>query len=307
MMDRRTFLSSSLMAAGAMSVQPVAAAGDLTGRWLSDRKPQFTMWQLPSFHNDIGNSYVFRTSSGKVVVMDGGQRREELTLRGFIGALGGEVEAWFVSHPHGDHMGALCEILKDPQDLRIRHIYHSRITEPVIKAEPEQCEKDCREFYSLLDNCRLARVTDIQEAGGEYDFDGMHLKILSVANDFTTNAYNNSSMIMRVWDRRKSILFLGDAGVECGRKALEGPYRRYLDSEYVQMAHHGQNGCDEHFYRSIKFRACLWSTPLWVWDNDQGKGFNTGILRTFDTRVWMDRLLIKEHHVSCLEGIFRLD
>ena len=44
-----------------------------------------------------------------------------------------------------------------------------------------------------------------------------------------------------------------------------------------------------------------------MWNNDQGKGFNTGILRTFDTRVWMDRLLIKEHHVSCVEGIFRLD
>lgn len=307
MMNRRTFLSSSLMAAGAMSVQSAAAAGDLTGKWLSGKKSQFTMWQLPSFRNDIGNSYIFRTSTGKVIVMDGGQRREELTLRGFIGALGGEVEAWFVSHPHGDHMGALCEILKNPLDLRIRHIYHSRITEPVIKAEPEVCEKDCREFYNLLDNCQLAQVTDIQEAGGEYDFDGMYLKILSVANDFTTNAYNNSSMIMRVWDRRKSILFLGDAGVECGRKALEGPYRQYLDSEYVQMAHHGQNGCDEHFYRSIKFRACLWSTPLWVWNNDQGKGFNTGILRTFDTRVWMDRLLIKEHHVSCVEGIFRLD
>lgn len=32
-------------------------------------------------------------------------------MRGFIGALGNEVEAWFISHPHDDHMGALSVIL----------------------------------------------------------------------------------------------------------------------------------------------------------------------------------------------------
>ena len=135
----------------------------------------------------------------------------------------------------------------------------------------------------------------------------MQVKILGVANEFLGNPYNNSSMILRVWDKKKSILFLGDAGVECGQKVLDGPFRADLDCEYIQMAHHGQNGCDENFYRSINFRACLWPTPVWVWDNNQGKGFNTGILKTVEVREWMNKIGIKEHHVTCLEGLWQLD
>ena len=112
---------------------------------------------------------------------------------------------------------------------------------------------------------------------------------------------------MRVWDKRKAITFLGDAGIECGDQILKGPYARNLDCDYLQMAHHGQNGCSEAFYRSIRFRACLWPTPTWVWNNDQGMGFNTGILKTCDTRLWMDRLGIREHHVTCTEGTWQLD
>ena len=45
----------------------------------------------------------------------------------------------------------------------------------------------------------------------------------------------------------------------------------------------------------------------WVWNNDQGKGTNTGNLKTFETRRWMDEIGIKEHHVSWRDGLFKLD
>ena len=306
--SRRAFLGTAAAAAGtvAMSNLPLNVRNDISKQWNSNKKSGFTMWQIPSHKNTIGNSYVFRTNKGKVIVMDGGFAQEDFFMRGFIGALGGEVEAWFISHPHDDHMGALNEILKDPQDLKIKTIYHSRVTEEVMNAEKTEVHKTV-EWFANLDKCTASKVVDIQQPGQIFQFDDMNLKILSVANEFTNNAYNNSSMIMRVWDKKKSIVFLGDAGVECGQKVLASPYRDDLNCEYLQMAHHGQNGCDEEFYRSIRFRACLWPTPLWVWNNDQGKGFNTGILNTIKTRNWMDKLQIKEHHVSCLEGLYRLD
>ena len=306
MASRRDFLKYSAMLAGAMIVNPAdtAAGNGIARRWNSRRKPAFTLWQIPSHSNTIGNSYIFQTAKGKVVVMDGGFGEEANTLRGFIGALGNEVEAWFISHPHNDHMGALTEILKNPQDLKIRHIYHSRISKTVQAAEPDY-SNSCQEFYDQIDKTTIP-VTDIRTPGGVYTFDGMNLKILSVANEITTNAYNNSSMIMRVWDKRKTIVFLGDAGVECGNLALAGSFRKDLDCEYLQMAHHGQRGCSKEFYQAIKFRACLWPTPTWVWNNDQGKGFDTGILETVKTRTWMKELGIKEHHVTCVEGLYKL-
>lgn len=306
MTTRREFLKYSAMLVGAMAIGDAGAntTGDITKTWNSKKKSGFTLWQIPSHSNTIGNSYVFQTAKGKVIVMDGGFPEEANTLRGFIGALGNEVEAWFISHPHNDHMGALTEILKNPQEMKIKHIYHSRISKTVQAAEPDY-SPSCQEFYDLLDKTTIP-VTDIRTPGDVFSYDDMKLKVLSVANEITTNAYNNSSMIMRVWDKKKTIVFLGDAGIECGNLALNGPFRDDLDCEYLQMAHHGQNGCDKHFYQSIKFRVCLWPTPSWVWNNDQGKGFNTGILKTVETRTWMKELGIKEHHVTCVEGLWKL-
>lgn len=306
--SRRRFLQSSALAAAGMAFPTLTASAaekDISRQWNSKKPSSFTMWQIPSHKNTIGNSYVFQSRRGKVIVMDGGFPEEAFTLRGFIGALGNEVEAWFISHPHDDHMGALNEILADPQDLKIKAIYHSRVTDAVIDAEPTEAKK-CRDFYARLDHTDIP-VTDIQEAGQVFDFDGMKLKIVSVATGLTVNPYNNNSMIMRVWDRRKSLVFLGDAGIECGDLALKGPYADDLNCEYLQMAHHGQNGCSEEFYRSIKFRACLWPTPMWVWNNDTGKGYNTAHLNTIKTRAWMDSLGIKEHHVSVRDGLWKLD
>jgi beta-lactamase superfamily II metal-dependent hydrolase len=305
-MKRRQFIFTGAMAAVGMAM-PTEAQGAKNNQMRKTPKGSaFSVWQIPSHSNTIGNSYVFQTKTGKVIVMDGGYPEEAYTLRGFIGALGNEVEAWFISHPHDDHMGALWEILKQgTQDLRIKAIYHSRITDKVIDAEPTEAEKT-RDFYDKLSKCE-AKVVDIQQPGQVFDFDGMKLKIVSVATQLTVNPYNNNSMIMRVWDKRKSLVFLGDAGVECGNLALKGPYAEDLNCDYLQMAHHGQNGCSEEFYRSISFRACLWPTPMWVWNNDTGKGFDTANLTTVRTREWMDKKGIKEHHVSVRDGLWRLD
>ena len=149
-------------------------------------------------------------------------------------------------------------------------------------------------------------VVDLREPGLALKIDGLNLKVLGVTNEeFRTNPYNNSSTIIRAWDRDKSVVFLGDAGVECGDKVLAGPYRDDLNCDYLQMAHHGQQGCSEEFYKSIRFRACLWPTPTWVWNNDNGTGINTHNLKTFDTRRWMDEIGITEHHISW-QGLTRI-
>lgn len=270
------------------------------------KKSGFTMWQLPMENPNFGNSFVFLTDKGKVIVFDGGPYQENRYLRGFLAALGNEVEAWFISHPHDDHMGALTRILQDPQGIKIKKIYHSRFSPELLSLE-QPYGQYAQEFYDLLDNCD-AEVIDLREPGLTDHIDGFNFKILGVTNEeFHENPFNNSSTIIRVWDDNKSIVFLGDAGEECGDKVFNGPYRDDLDCDYLQLAHHGQHGCTEEFYKAVKFGSAIWCTALWIYNNDQGGGYNTGTLGSFDTRRWMDEIGIKEHHNNCLDGLFRLD
>ncbi len=262
----------------------------------------FTLWQLESQINTIGNSYVIRTVNGKVIVMDGGYDKDY--LRGFIDALGGEVEAWIISHPHDDHMTALSKMLENLNGLKISKVYHSRFLDELIDSEDANTAELTRKFYSLLDNATDIEVIDCN-CGDEFEIDGVNFKVLSEKNP-EIRGYNESSMVVKVWDNKKSIIFLGDLAVKGGQKLLDSEYAKDLECDYLQMAHHGQDGCDKHFYETVKFRACLWPSPSWVYNNDQGGGFNTGRLKTVEVRNWMKELGITEHYVSC-EGLVRID
>lgn len=113
-------------------------------------------------------------------------------------------------------------------------------------------------------------------------------------------------MVIKVWDPVKSVLFLADIGAEAGDKLLNGPFGNELDCDYIQVSHHGQNGASMDFYRTVKFRACLWPTPTWVYNNDVGGGFNTHILTTIETRNTMDALNITEQYFSS-KGLIRIN
>jgi len=269
------------------------------------RQEGFTLWQLPSQADDHGNSYVIRTPHGRVVAIDGGKVAEADYLRGFLAALGNEVDAWIVTHPHFDHVGAMDKLLRDRQGLQVRRVYESRFTPAMIEAEAASADR-VRAYYALIDAAEDIETVECR-AGDEFTIDGVHFRILSQINpEITENVYNNSSMAFRVWDDAKSVVFLGDLGIEGGDKLLASEFRSDLDCDYLQLAHHGQNGCSERFYKSIRFRACLWPTATWLYDNDRGEGFDTGPWKSVETRRWMKEKGVTEHYVSC-EGLHRID
>jgi hypothetical protein len=71
-------------------------------------------------------------------------------------------------------------------------------------------------------------------------------------------------------------------------------------ADYVQMAHHGQDGVSENFYKSIDFKYCLWSTPTWVFNPDPTKH---PWLETEQTKEWMCKKGIGQNKwiISCID------
>ena len=94
----------------------------------------FSLWQLTSASDTIGNSYVLKTAAGHLILIDGGMETngDAAKLRSYIKAQGNnKVDAWWFSHPHGDHIGAFLNIADDLQGITIDTIYYSRLADSI--------------------------------------------------------------------------------------------------------------------------------------------------------------------------------
>jgi beta-lactamase superfamily II metal-dependent hydrolase len=269
------------------------------------QRAHFTLWQLPPQTASQNEAYVLWTGHGKVIVVDGGMPGDAPYLREFLARLGNHVSAWFITHPHDDHVSALISILEDPQGVQIDEIYATLNTYAWEETyEPENAEP-LLSFLTALQNADRS-YTEVQ-LGEMLTIDGVRIEILGVKNpEIQVNAINNSSMVFRFTDAKKSVLFFGDLGVEGGEKLLAGPFRNRLHVDYVQMAHHGQAGVGEDVYEVVRPHYCLWPTPIWLWNDDSGTGTGSGPWLTLVVRGWMEELGVRWNYVAGY-GLCRID
>ena len=257
----------------------------------------FILYQLPlaQGNSELMMSYVLKTKNNKLIVVDGGPHGQTAYLKKFINSLGGQVDSWIVTHPHRDHIDALIDILLNPQDIKINKIYTSLPEHSLVaNYEPKSLE-DYDIFINVLN--RLKVLNQEVQARQKIDIDGVQIEFFSTKNfELTNNIINNSCVTFKVTSPSKTVLFLGDTGMEEGNKILREIPGTVLKSKYVQMAHHGQNGVSKEFYKAVSPEYCLWPSPKWLWDNDPGSGYNTGIFSTVIVRGWMDELGVKKSY-----------
>lgn len=71
-------------------------------------------------------SFVITTKAGEVLVFSGGTKHSTEHLKKVLRAKGGHVAAWFVTHPHSGHVGALTKTLQDPNSgIKIDTAYYN--------------------------------------------------------------------------------------------------------------------------------------------------------------------------------------
>ncbi len=111
------------------------------------------IYQLPSRTlNDAGTkyrqnmSYIIRTRNGKIIVIDGGYSTDNLDANYLISQLKSitgkdvpNVDAWFFTHDHGDHVGCFKAIAaRMPGSLTVSAVYYRFATDAEIdKYAPE--------------------------------------------------------------------------------------------------------------------------------------------------------------------------
>ena len=254
------------------------------------------LWMLASTTGAQNLSIVIKSPHGKLIVIDGGWEADADKLSSLILQQGGKVDAWLITHPHEDHVGALCAILNDTaRKIKIDKIYCSLATPDWYRQVSPTGAGIADQLLSAFTKLPVGTVTNNIARGTEINFDDVNIRVLNNRGVYTYNGVNNSSLVYKIRVSGQSILILGDLAYDGGKDLIRTCTAAELKSDIVQMAHHGQQGVDQDAYALIAPTTCLWPTPAWLWNNDNGGGVGSGPWGTLTTRAWMDALGVKDN------------
>lgn len=254
------------------------------------------LWMLGSATGAQNLSIVIKSPHGKLIVVDGGWEADVDKLSELIMQQGGKVDAWLITHPHEDHVGALCAILNDTaRKIKIDKIYCSLATPDWYRQVSPTGAGIADQLLNAFTKLPVGTVTNSICRGTEIDIDDVNIRVLNNRGVYTYNGVNNSSMVYKILVSGQSILILGDLAYDGGKDLIKTCTAAELKSDIVQIAHHGQQGVDQDAYALIAPTTCLWPTPAWLWNNDNGGGVGSGPWGTLATRAWMDALGVKDN------------
>ena len=254
------------------------------------------LWMLGSKTGAQNLSIVIKSPHGKLIIVDGGWEADAEKLSSLILQQGGKVDAWLITHPHEDHVGALCAILNDTvRKIKIDKIYCSLATPDWYRQVSPTGAGIADQLLSAFTKLPVGTVTNNIGRGTEINIDDVNIRVLNNRGVYTYNGVNNSSLVYKISVSGQSILILGDLAYDGGKDLIKTCTAAELKSDIVQMAHHGQQGVDQDAYALIAPTTCLWPTPAWLWDNDNGGGVGSGPWGTLTTRAWMDALGVMDN------------
>lgn len=256
--------------------------------------------QFASYGERQSMGYLLKTKENRLVMIDGGTIENKEHVLQEIKNNGGIIEYWFITHAHDDHYGVLKEILKeDYAGIQINNIIVSLNDEEWYKINDSSRYNDIKEFLDLLKKENVLPIVREANLREKINVDNLNFYILKTKTpEITENAGNNQSMVIKVDNMFKSALFLADIGVQVEEDFVNNNLDE-IKCDAVQMAHHGQNGVSKWVYEKINPKICMWPTPDWLWDNNNGLGFNTAEYKTIETRNWIiDEMQVKNNYVS---------
>lgn len=243
-------------------------------------------------------SYVIVTGEGNCIIIDGGRPADIPLLKEKV--KGRKIKAWFLTHPHLDHITAFNHIVKngDP-DFDFEKVYYNFPTEEyAATTNIGACENDLttlKEFNAILP--RIQDKTQIVRTGDVFRIDNVKVEILyhfEERYNFKCKDINETSIAFRLSTDNASVMFLGDLGPEGGDILVEQGEEK-LKADYCQMAHHGHAGVSSDVYMLINPKTCIWNAKLQWLINEEGRLLayrRYGFKRTW---LWMERLGVKEH------------
>ncbi|MBR4866944.1 MAG: MBL fold metallo-hydrolase [Clostridia bacterium] len=208
-----------------------------------------------------GMGYAIRSEKGRFIVVDGGHKAD---AEGLIALLEQhtegkpEIDQWIITHPHGDHYGALEEA-SHRADLRER----VQVNRFVFCMPPESFVDSGRgtpykeQIQTVWASAaRFGAPVIHAKRGGRYVTDSLETEVLLTYDDLDfASDPNETSMLFFIHAAGQRILFLGDT-YEAPAEKLAAE-REELSCTFCQFAHHALNGASDALYEKAAPRVGL--------------------------------------------------
>ncbi len=253
-------------------------------------------------------SMIFRTRTGKIVVMDGGQWNESdrfmRTLKKVAGCEKPHVSAWIFSHMHPDHWGVYDRLCRDEEfrsQIIVDNFYCNLITKEYyteLSCEKWEYFAEIRQRFLDSESTVGAKVHTVNKGDvikvDEIEIEVLHVPEMRFAREMDIN---DSSVVYKlIYDGKQSIMLLGDAEYVCDMDLVNNMADK-LKSDVVQVGHHGCGNVSGKCYELIGADSYIWPIGERFWYSDNGTELNTHNTGVIRTRDFMMQLRPKKENV----------
>ena len=234
-------------------------------------KPSLTILSQGSYLNN-GLGMIYLLPNGKFLIIDGGYVRSK-QFYNVLKELAPDpdnivITAWYLSHPHGDHQQTLISFLRERnKNVKIESVLYNYTTAEQYNAVTTGSDgaNSARSLDSALLNY-LSKDTKIikPHTGQIYSYGTSTVEIMYTVEDVlpkTLDYLNTSSLVIRVNIGEHSMLALADTTHISG-DILRDMYGSLLESDMVQLAHHGTFPGYATLYNTIKAPVLIWPSNL---------------------------------------------
>jgi len=207
-----------------------------------------------------GMCYVIRTDGGDFIIIDGGHAADAEGLVSYLEKICGgvpDVALWILTHPHGDHVGALHAIVSDFSLLQRVRIHSVCFSAPgkFTFGEGRTLE---RELLMLREILSFSGAEHIEPFSGDVlHVHGVRIDFLFTYRDAEVlSDPNELSLVFVAAANGKRIMFTGDS-YHRSLDSLAGRLGGSLSCDFCQLAHHALNGGSIPFYSVVGAQAVL--------------------------------------------------
>lgn len=213
-----------------------------------------TMHMLELFR--LGNSFVFQLKNGHFIISDGGLAADLPYLLDYLESLVSEgerliIEAWFITHAHGDHCGAFCQFSKHTEWMSrvcVEGVYYSSPNEEKVLGicGCEILDYEIKWVTRRLKNSNGEPTTLYRpQTGQRYYFNDIAIDILlaqeQVPFGYFRKDLNTSSTVCLITIEGQKCFFSGDIQEEGLDFIIRNYPKEYLEVDFFTLNHHGMN------------------------------------------------------------------